>query len=672
MQELDRIPIGRGRTGCSQTRPGSWTFCWSSPTTCDRKSERSTTRRGRIPCTRGSKLPTLIPSPSGRCCFVGPMPSRRSALRVASPCWPADDLTQPRSTPSTKRTGGNWPAIWSRFHSSSRTKGTGLSGLEKYSTTDPDRIKTIRRPGRKNIARFRRIWRITGTDRSVSWRAVPPLERESIQLPDDYVADEAVKLLKEVGPSARDGSENFFAAVGFYKPHLPFVFPRQYLDLYPENEIKLPRRSRVPDAMPDIAWNNWEISKYPDIAALNLKEGTPDVTLPANVTRQLRRAYYGAVSYVDDLVGRVVRQLDAEGLRNNTVVVFLGDHGWHLGESNFWGKHTNFELATWAPLIISIPAMTSQGIVSDIPVEFVDLFPTVVEAAGFPAIPACPADKTELLCTEGESLLGLIPGSGKYRQKRVAFSQYPRRGFSIMGYSVRTDRFRYTEWIRKKRSDSRPDRLRTIYATELYDHYRDPDETTNRFNDSSYSYQMVHLRRMLQAGWRGAVFPDLQIPGLRQRIRHVTVPPSRKRSGHPIEDLNSVEPNERNFDTDNRSPTMGHERCLSRRDCKRKFKRLSKFPWHSLDWNDLVYRWFATVSSAAVRYSNLLIFDFWFVLFYNLIESNYWFCTDFVQHWRSSRSCLLMIDTCQTLCRRKVDSYLFIYYRQLHDALYIA
>ena len=414
-------------------------------------------------------------------------------------------------------------------------------------------------------------------DRSVSWRAVPPLEREAIRLPDDYVADEAVKLLKEVGPSARDGSENFFAAVGFYKPHLPFVFPRQYLDLYPENEIELPRRSRVPDAMPDIAWNNWEISKYPDIAALNLKEGTSHVTLPANVTRQLRRAYYGAVSYVDHLVGRVVRQLDVEGLRNNTVVVFLGDHGWHLGESNFWGKHTNFELATWAPLIISIPGMTPQGIVSDIPVEFVDLFPTVVEAAGFSAIPACPVDKTELLCTEGESLLGLIPGVGKHRRKHVAFSQYPRRGFSIMGYSVRTDRFRYTEWIRKKRSDSRPDRLRTIYATELYDHFRDPDETTNRFNDSAYADQMVHLRRMLQAGWRGAVFPDLQIPGLRQQIRHATVPPSRKRSGHPFEDLNSIEPNESNFEEDSRSYTMEHEKCSSRRDCKRKFKRLSKF-----------------------------------------------------------------------------------------------
>lgn len=338
-------------------------------------------------------------------------------------------------------------------------------------------------------------------------------------------------------------------AVGFYKPHLPFVFPQQYLDLYPPDDVPLPRRSTVPAKMPDIAWKNWEIRKYPDIAGLNIRDEI-DESLPVNVTRDLRRAYYCAVSYIDDLIGRVLWQLEAQGLGNNTVVALLGDHGWHLGEGNLWGKHTNFELSTRAPLMFRVPGMTDGGLIHDRPVEFVDIFPTLVEAAGFPSLPVCPENSADVaLCTEGSSLMDLMTGGDRDKsvswhlsqavrprikpRKEFAFSQYPRRGFSVMGYSIRTDRYRYTEWIRRvkqRNGDSiRGSHLRIVHAVELYDHSVDPDETLNVADDPAYGRDQVQLGRALAAGWRWALTSNniSEAVGVRQRVRRVTVRPPR-------------------------------------------------------------------------------------------------------------------------------------------------
>lgn|SRR6218665_110545 len=339
-------------------------------------------------------------------------------------------------------------------------------------------------------------------------------------------------------------------AVGFYKPHLPFVFPQQYLDLYPPEDIPLPSRSTVPTKMPDIAWKNWEIRKYPDIAGLNIRDEI-DESLPVNVTRDLRRAYYCAVSYIDDLVGRVLWQLEAQGLANNTVVALFGDHGWHLGEGNLWGKHTNFELSTRAPLMFRVPGLTDAGLIHDRPVEFVDIFPTLVDATGLPSIPICPENSANVaLCTEGSSLVDLMTGDDsadklvrghpsqstrprRQRRKEFAFSQYPRRGFSVMGYSIRTDRYRYTEWIRrsKQRSEDsvRGSRLRIVHAVELYDHLVDPDETVNVADDPAYGRDQVQLSRALTAGWRWALTSNniSEAVNVRQRVRRVTVRPPR-------------------------------------------------------------------------------------------------------------------------------------------------
>lgn len=394
------------------------------------------------------------------------------------------------------------------------------------------------------------------SDRLHSWRAVLPDERLDRPLPDDYVADRAVETIRALGAGPADPAvarKPFFVAVGFYKPHLPFVFPQQYLDLYPLDDVPVPRHSRVPLNMPDIAWNNWEIRKYPDVSGL----GIPDAMghrLPANVSRELRRAYYSAVSYVDDLIGRVLWQLEASGLGNNTIVALLGDHGWHLGEGNIWGKHTNFELSTRAPLMIRVPGLTDRGLVHEKPVEFVDIFPTLVEASGFDPLPVCPTDSARTpLCTEGSSLFDLMKTTttasrssvpdGRNRtpprrttRKGFAFSQYPRRGFSVMGYSIRTDRFRYTEWIRHVIRDrppgDTPSRLRIVHAVELYDHRRDPDETVNVADDPSYARHQAQLSRALQAGWRWALTSDRisdAVGPVGQRVRRVTIRPPKSR-----------------------------------------------------------------------------------------------------------------------------------------------
>jgi len=313
-------------------------------------------------------------------------------------------------------------------------------------------------------------------------------------------------------------------AVGFYKPHLPFVFPSQYLSLYPIEHVDLPRPAAAPldTGIPSLARTRWEINKYRDIAALNLTSSDDDSStgppLPDDVTRQLRRAYYCSVSYIDDLIGRIMWELEHQGLADDTVVAFLGDHGWHLGESNLWGKHTNFELSTRAPLMIRIPGQTDTGLVYDRPVEFVDLFPTLVEAAGLDSLPVCPAD-TDMswrvpLCTEGASLMPLVRPitsgdrvNGRLR-KQVAFSQYPRRGFSVMGYSVRTDRYRYTEWAQRRPAHRQSLRWRVVHAVELYDHVTDPNETVNVADNPSYSLQRSSLEVLLAGGWRAAMFPN--------------------------------------------------------------------------------------------------------------------------------------------------------------------
>jgi arylsulfatase A-like enzyme len=304
---------------------------------------------------------------------------------------------------------------------------------------------------------------------------------EGADVPDNHfadgkVADLAVGTLRDL--SRR--SEPFFLAVGFVKPHLPFVAPKKYWDLYDSAKIQLaPNKFRPKDA-PDYAiQSGGELRNY---------HGIPAGSIPDDLARQLKHGYYAAISYMDAQVGRVLDELDRLGLRDNTIVILWGDHGWKLGEHDAWCKHTNCENDTNAPLLLSVPGQKQRGVRTDALVEFVDIYPTLAELAGLP-LPSH---------LEGTSLKPLLDDPGR-PWKPAAFSQYPRSsgGRSLMGYSMRTDRYRFTAWVDRK------DHAK-VDALELYDHQTDPQENTNLANQPAHAALVARLHAQLNAGWRAA------------------------------------------------------------------------------------------------------------------------------------------------------------------------
>ena len=206
------------------------------------------------------------------------------------------------------------------------------------------------------------------------------------ELVDGKTADKAVETLREL----KSKGGRFFLAVGFHKPHLPFVAPKKYHDLYSLDEIKTAPNPFAPKDCPEVAlYNSSELRAYTDI---------PDVgPVDTKKQKELIKAYYAAISYIDAQIGKVVGELDRLGLRDKTIIVLWGDHGWQLGEHNIWCKHTNFEEATHAPLIISVPGQ-KPGRTRDL-AEFVDIYPTICELAGLPV----PAN------LEGRSLAPVVP-----------------------------------------------------------------------------------------------------------------------------------------------------------------------------------------------------------------------------------------------------------------------
>jgi arylsulfatase A-like enzyme len=272
--------------------------------------------------------------------------------------------------------------------------------------------------------------------------------KEDDQLPDGATAAEAVKRLAAL----KEKNEPFFLAVGFVKPHLPFVAPKKYWDLYDPNTIPAPTTYRLPTGSPEwTGHTNGELHSYPGVPTEN--------PIPADFARTLRHGYYACISYVDAQVGRLLDALDKEGLADNTIIVLWGDHGWQLGEHGLWHKHTNFEIAARSPLLISVPGTKTAGRKCEAPVEFVDVYPTLADVCGLP-IPSG---------LGGSSLKNFIENPAAPAND-VAISQYPKSAPEgpVMGYSIRNERYRATFW--RERNGAR------IIATELYDEQDDPDE----------------------------------------------------------------------------------------------------------------------------------------------------------------------------------------------------
>lgn len=266
---------------------------------------------------------------------------------------------------------------------------------------------------------------------------------------DGRVAARAIEVMNEVK------DKPFFLAVGFWKPHLPFNPPKKYWDMYDRADIAPPAFGK-PEGVPDIAMHD----------ARELLRGFKDGPTPVDVLA-LRHGYYAATTYLDTQVGKVLDELDRLGLRDNTIIVFWSDHGFHLGEHDLWAKTSNFELDARVPLIIAAPGQKAKGATTQAMVELLDLYPTLTEMCGI----------TPPHQLEGDSLTRLLddPEAVKFG---VAFTQHPRPAYppgrqspEVMGYSVRTHRFRYTEWRKVADGD--------VLARELYNHETDADETVN-------------------------------------------------------------------------------------------------------------------------------------------------------------------------------------------------
>jgi iduronate 2-sulfatase len=192
---------------------------------------------------------------------------------------------------------------------------------------------------------------------------------------DGMIADEAIARLHA---AAERPKEPFFLAVGFLKPHLPFVAPKKYWDLYARTAFEPPKLQRPPEGAPEFALTTWgELRQYSDIPEFG--------PLSTAQQRQLIHGYYAATSYMDAQLGRVLDALDRSPFARNTIIVLWGDHGWHLGDHGMWCKHTNYEQAARIPLVVVAPGVTPAGVKSGALVETVDIYPTLCELAGLPA-----------------------------------------------------------------------------------------------------------------------------------------------------------------------------------------------------------------------------------------------------------------------------------------------
>ena len=296
---------------------------------------------------------------------------------------------------------------------------------------------------------------------------------------DGELTEMAVAALGEL----KKKDQPFFLGVGYIKPHLPFIAPRKYWDLYDPAKIPL-----APNPFPQ--------KDAPEFAVRGRGEahgygGVPNErVLPDEVARKLKHGYLACTSFIDAQVGVLMDELERLQLKDNTIIVVWGDHGFKLGEHAAWAKHSNVELDTRAPLIVSIPGMANAGKTSNALVEFVDIYPSLAELAGLPK----PSK------VEGVSFKPLMDNP-EHPWKTAVFSQFP-RGSAIMGYSMRTPRYRLTHWINQKKP------LEPV-AVELYDLQEDPQENTNIAGHPSNKKLVENLTVEWRAGWKAALPKDL-------------------------------------------------------------------------------------------------------------------------------------------------------------------
>ncbi len=314
---------------------------------------------------------------------------------------------------------------------------------------------------------------------TMSWYASPHPDEQHT---DGLLADNAAWVLERCAKQDRP----FFLAVGFFRPHTPYVSPKEYFDLYPR------------PSMPVVRGIKEDRADIPPIALASYKN-TPDMT--DDQRRECVQAYYAAISFMDAQVGRVVDALDRLGLADNTVIVFTSDHGYHMGEHGLWQKMSIYEESARVPMLIVAPGISKRGAVAQAPVGHIDLYPTLTELCGVTApdnlqgqtLVSMLKDPSEI--GRGWALTQVTRGGGKGNEAK-----------RIFGYSLRTPQWRYTEW-----NEGRQGR-------ELYNHDRDPKELTNLADDPVTTSTVKTLSKQLHTAIAATFPPSGQTPRVSERV----------------------------------------------------------------------------------------------------------------------------------------------------------
>lgn len=301
---------------------------------------------------------------------------------------------------------------------------------------------------------------------TLSWLAADGTDEEQT---DGIATTEAVRILKENA----DTKKPFYLAVGLYRPHTPYVAPKKYFDLYPIDSIEVPT---VPDGY---------FETIPETVEKFIKRKKEQFNLKEDLARQAIQSYYASISFADAQLGRILDVLDETGLDENTIVLFTSDHGYHMGEHGHWQKRTLFDNGTRVPLILAGPGISSEGEATNAPAEMVDFYPTLAELSGLKA--------PDYLA--GVSLAKTL-ADPKQVTRESALTQ------ADNGYSVRTDRYRYTEWG--------PNGEKGI---EFYDHQTDPGEMNNLANSAEHATEIKTLSKLLEERIADANEPP---PGVKQ------------------------------------------------------------------------------------------------------------------------------------------------------------
>jgi iduronate 2-sulfatase len=321
---------------------------------------------------------------------------------------------------------------------------------------------------------------------TLSWYASP---KPDVEHTDGLMSEDASWVLERC---AKRKDRPFFLAVGFFRPHTPYVAPRGYFDLYPEKEM--PVVEGVKEDQEDIP--------PPGLGSYKREQDK----LTDDLRRQARQAYLASISFMDAQVGRVIETLDRLGLSDNTIIVFTSDHGYHMGEHGLWQKMSLFEESSRVPLLIVAPGLSSKGAVARSPVSHIDLYPTLAELCSVPAPEnlqgqsLVPLLKDPSAAGRGWALTQVMRGGGRLRASVT--TNVGADGRRFFGYTLRTPRWRYTEWDEGNA------------GRELYDHESDPRELTNLASRPEHAATVAQLSEQVRAAAKGTFPPSGESPAI--------------------------------------------------------------------------------------------------------------------------------------------------------------